>query len=199
MALDLRVKNESDRPIAVMSFQISGPRGSQINEWNGVPVNANAGDERTIYYPSDGRLIDLWAGYTSVSVSLTKMRYTDGEIVDFDCNLGSSPVPPPFEPVKPTSPSPIYQIGGDVSPPRVLESHPMDMPSNLPRGQTIMTLSVLVEVDGSPHDIRVESGSLGEAVDRKAIETLSTWNFAPAMLGDKPVATRMNVRFAFGQ
>ena len=220
MALDLRVKNESDRGIAAMSFQITAPHRSLINEWENVLVNVNPGEERTIYYPTDGRIIDLYRDYTSVSVILTKIRYADGEIVDFDCDLGSSITPPPFKPEKPASPSKIYSIGGEVSPPRILESHAMDTREiphpcsrsevsenpravccatntndSCTRNRMTVRLSAVIEVDGSPQDIKVESGTLGEKLNNKAIETLRMWNFAPAMMDDKPVATRVFIPF----
>ena len=64
----------SDRGITAMSFEITAPHRSLINEWDNVLVNTNPGEERTIYFPTHGRLIDLYGGYTSVSVILTKTR-----------------------------------------------------------------------------------------------------------------------------
>ena len=61
-----------------------------------------------------------------------------------------------------------------------------------------VTLSFVVEVDGTPQDIKVESGTLGPELDQQAIKTLRTWNFAPGMMDDKPVATRTKVQFKFG-
>jgi TonB family protein len=57
-------------------------------------------------------------------------------------------------------------------------------------------LSAVIATDGSPQEIKVDSGTLGDAMNGKAIEALSTWHFAPAMLGDQPVATRINVPFS---
>src|ERR1035438_104855 len=130
MALDLRVRNKGDRGIAAMSFEIKAPTTPHVSNWNdlllarfdNVLLNVNAGDERTLYFPANGsQLIDLYPTSSSVSVSVTALRYADGEIVDLaTCNLGYAPIPPPFKPVKPTSPSQIYPVGGEVSPPRVL-------------------------------------------------------------------------------
>lgn len=221
MALDLSVKDGSDRGIAAMSFTISAPHGSQIEQWDDVPVNLKPGNERTIYYPSDGRLIDLYGGYTSTKVMLTKIRYDDGEIADFQCDLGSSPIPAPFKPEKPSTPSQVYPIGGEVSPPRVLELHSMDVhqvphicsrqevesdPStaccqptssnSCAATRITVTLSTVIEIDGSPQQIQIQSGSLGAKLNSQAISTLAQWNFAPAMMGDKPVATKVTIPFS---
>ena len=209
MALDLRVRNKGDRGIAAMSFEIKAPTTPHVSNWNdlllarydNVALNVNTGDERAIYFPTNGSpLMEVYPTSSSVSVSITELRYADGEIVDLAaCNLGYAPIPPPFKPVRPTSPSQIYPIGGEVSSPRVLESHVMDEQNNW-RGQPMsVTLSFVVEVDGSPQDIKVDSGTLGAELDQKAIETLRTWNFAPAMMGDKPVATRIKIQFKFGR
>jgi TonB family protein len=220
MALDLRVKNGSDRGIAAMSFVISAPHGTQIEQWDNALLNLKPGDEGTIYYPTDGKLIDLYGGYTSVSVMLTKIRYADGEISDFQCDLGKSLIPPEFKPEKPSTPSQVLPIGGDVSPPRVLESHAMDLhrvphictkqevdsdpttvccqPTSFNScafSRLTVRLSAVIEIDGTPQQIQVESGSLGEQLDKQAIETLEQWNFAPAMMADKPVATRVIIPF----
>lgn len=61
-----------------------------------------------------------------------------------------------------------------------------------------VTLSFVVEIDGLPRDIKVDSGTLGAELDQKAIETLRKWNFAPAMMGDKPVATMTKIQFVLG-
>jgi TonB family protein len=56
-------------------------------------------------------------------------------------------------------------------------------------------LTTTIDVDGSPH-IHVFKGTLGSpALDNSAIETLRKWNFAPAMLGDKPVAVVISIDF----
>ncbi len=210
MALDLRLKNSGDRAIAAMSFEIKAPRLPHksnsddvlMARFDNVVLNLTPGDERQLSFPANGRdLIDL-AFYPTkgwVSVVVTQLRYGNGEIVDLAaCNLGDAPIPPPFKPVTPPSPTQIYPVGGEVSRPRVLESHAMPEQNGWQGGPTVMTLSFVVEVDGTPQDIKVESGSRGPELDEQVIKTLRTWNFAPAMMGDKPVATRIKVQFKLG-
>ncbi len=209
MALDLRVRNKGNRRIAVMSIEVKATHG-RISGWSDilldrfdkVTLNIDPGAETQIIAlpASGGPLMDLYNGTDSVSVDVTQLRYGDGEIVDLAaCNLGYATIPPPFKPVRPTSASPIYPIGGEISPPRVLEGHLMDEQNNW-RGATMsVLLSLVVEVDGSPQDIKVVGGTLGPELDQKAIETLRKWNFAPAMKGDQPVATRVTVQFKLGR
>ena len=212
MALDLRIRNKSSRGIAVMSFEIDdAPTTPSVADesnnfllarYDNVPLNVNAGDERSIYFPvNGGPLMDVYSTpYTSVSVFVTELRYANGEIVDLAaCHLGYAPIPPPFKPVKPTSPSRIYPIGGNVSPPRVLEGHEMADQNDWRGPSTSVTLSCVVETDGLPQDIEVNSGTLGAKLDQEAIETLRSWYFAPAMMGDKPVATRILIQFKMGR
>ncbi len=208
MALDLRVRNTSSRGIAAMSFEI-GATNNPRNDWNtivldrydNVLLNANPGDERALYFPGNGGpLLTVYPTLGFVTVHLTELRYADGEIVDLTaCNLGFAPVPPPFKPVKPASPSPIYPVGGEVWPSRVLEQHVMDEQNSWRGPPASIVLSFVVEVDGSPQDIEVDSSTLSAELNQRAIETLRTWNFAPAMMGDKPVATRTKVQFKFGR
>jgi hypothetical protein len=96
-----------------------------LARFDNVLLNLIPGDERQLYFPSNGsELIDL-ASYSIrgwVSVAVTQLRYGDGEIVDFDaCSLGDAPIPPPFKPVTPPSPTQVYSVGGEVSPARIFE------------------------------------------------------------------------------
>ncbi len=211
MAVDFRMKNSGDRAIAAVSFEIKAPTVPHKSNWgdlllarfDNVLLNLAPGDERQVSFPSNGsELIDL-ASYSTrgwVSVAVTQLRYGDGEIVDFDaCSLGDGPIPPPFKPVTPQSPTQVYPVGGEVSPSRVLESHAMPEQNEWHGSPMAVTLSFVVEIDGTPQDIKVDSGTLGPELDQQAIKTLRTWNFAPGMMDDKPVATRTKVQFKFGQ
>ena len=207
MALDLWFKITGNRGIAAMSFEIAAINNP--NNWNAIVldrfdnvlVNAKPGDRRVIDFPANGApLMDIYPNDGLVAVTVSGLRYDDGEIVDLNaCTLGYAPVPPPFKPEKPATPSPIYPVGGDVTPSRVLEEHVMDEQNSWRGPPASIVLSFVVEVDGSPQDIKVNSSTLSAELNQKAIETLRTWNFAPAMMGDKPVATRTMVQLKFGR
>ncbi len=208
MALDLWFKITGDRGVAAMSFEIAALNDLNtswgaivLRRFDNVPVNAKPGDRRAFDFPANqAPLMDIYPGVGFATVIVTELRYDDGEIVDFNtCTLGYAPIPPPFKPEKPASPSPIYLIGGDVTSPRVLEQHVMDEQNNWRGPPASILLSCVIEVDGSPQDIKVISSTFSAELNQKAIETLRTWNFAPAMMGDKPVATRTTVQLKFGR
>src|SRR5262249_906193 len=57
-------------------------------------------------------------------------------------------------------------------------------------------LSLLVGVDGRPHDIKVEK-KLGYGLDEKAVEAIALWRFQPATEDGRPFETRINVSMEF--
>ena len=57
-------------------------------------------------------------------------------------------------------------------------------------------LSLVVGPDGRPRDIAI-ARSVGLGLDEKAIETVKTWKFDPAMKDGKPVAVQIIVEVAF--
>jgi hypothetical protein len=125
LALDLKIQNNTGRDISAISLAVTSPHGTEIVDYDNVPAKTSNGMEKMLYLPTDGDLTILGTTDTTVRVSLRKIRYSDGELADFDCTLGSAPIPPPFLPLKPAPSEKIYPIGGEVSPPRILESHPM--------------------------------------------------------------------------
>jgi len=52
--------------------------------------------------------------------------------------------------------------------------------------QGLCVLSIIVEPDGTPSNIRVSS-SLGMGLDEKAIEAVKKWKFRPSMKDGRPV------------
>ena len=59
-----------------------------------------------------------------------------------------------------------------------------------------MLLSIVVDVDGLPKDIKVVR-PLGSGLDEKAIEAVEQWRFKPGMKDGKAVATRAQVEVNF--
>jgi hypothetical protein len=157
-----------------------------------VATTLAAGAESTIHY--DG-VLEIDRAQTVVTVVLTRIRYADGEIYDCSCQLGSAAIPALYKPVKPTTPSPVTPPSDDLSPPRLLESHDLDGGGSK---VSTLTLSLVVEVDGSAHNVKIDSGTLGGALDQKAIDLVGTWIFTPPMLGDKAVAAKTTVQMTVG-
>jgi TonB family protein len=60
----------------------------------------------------------------------------------------------------------------------------------------VVTLSVIVGVDGKAHDVKVVK-SLEPTLDANAIEAVKTWKFAPATKDGRPVAVEMRLEVDF--
>jgi TonB family protein len=60
----------------------------------------------------------------------------------------------------------------------------------------ICILSLVVDKDGSPRDIRVVR-RLGMGLDEKAIEAVNQYRFKPAMKDGEPVPVRITVEVNF--
>ena len=90
------------------------------------------------------------------------------------------------------------QAPAPVRPPAVV--HRVDAvypPQALASGrQADVTLELTVGADGKVSDVRVTSSG-GADFDASAIAAISQWQFTPALEGDKPVAVRIRVPFAF--
>ncbi len=207
MAIDLTVRNVSDKNVSVMWFDFQNPPDySLFGSWySGVHAALNPGQEASVYFDNYGRFMDLGQrSFKTVKLVLTKIQYANGMIADlYSCDLGTTPIPPPFQPPKAQPDSPVFSVGGDVLPPRLLESHMPTVTAYLgpesfrhpTRSKQTMTFSLVVGEDGEPRDIKVTQGTLADNVDAKAKEALSKWYFAPAMKDYKPVAVRIEVSF----
>jgi protein TonB len=93
---------------------------------------------------------------------------------------------------------PVYDIGGDVKPPRVVH-RVMPEFTEKSREQHVEGSVVLVTVvtsKGEAHQIRVQK-SLDKELDQKAIEALRQWQFQPGQKDNKPVATRVSIEIRF--
>jgi TonB family protein len=59
-----------------------------------------------------------------------------------------------------------------------------------------VVLWIIVDVQGNVTDIRVVK-PLGLGLDEKAVETVRTWKFKPAMRNSVPVPVRVGVEVTF--
>ena len=64
------------------------------------------------------------------------------------------------------------------------------------RIQGTITLAVTVGPDGRAHDIKVLT-PLGHGLDEKAVETVQSWRWEPALDNGKPVASNIDVEVTF--
>jgi TonB family protein len=210
MAIDMTVRNVSDKNVSVMWFDFYNPTGySLLAGWySGAHVALTPGQQGSLYFDDYGKFLNLGPPlFKTVKVILSKIQYANGMIVDLSCDLGTTPIPPPFQPPKAQPDAPVYSVGGDVLPPRVLEWHTPTVAAYLGpftpaynathpnRSKQTMTFSLVVGEDGEPRDIKVTQGTLADNVDAKAKEAMSKWYFAPATKDDKPVAVRVEVSF----
>jgi TonB family protein len=91
-----------------------------------------------------------------------------------------------------------YEVGSGVSAPKVLYAPDPEYSTQARQAklQGTCTLRFVVSPDGTTRDITV-TRKLGLGLDEKAIETVSTWRFAPGMKNGKPVPVLMNVDVKF--
>jgi TonB family protein len=89
-------------------------------------------------------------------------------------------------------------VGGGVSPPRAIYQPEPEFSEEARKAkyQGVCTLGLVVGADGRPRNIRVLN-SLGMGLDEKAIETVKTWKFEPAMKDGHPVPVEIAVEVDF--
>jgi TonB family protein len=95
-----------------------------------------------------------------------------------------------------SDPDPIFTVGGDVKPPKIIhyvEPDPTDQDSYV---EGIVRISTVIGRDGVPSDLRVVKG-LNEAEDKLAVEALKQWRFSPGTKDGQPVRVRINVEINF--
>jgi periplasmic protein TonB len=92
----------------------------------------------------------------------------------------------------------VFRVGGGVSAPRAVYSPEPEYSEEARKAkyQGTCVLWLVVGPDGRPRDVRV-TRSLGLGLDEKAIETVRTWKFEPAMKDGKPVAVQISVEVDF--
>jgi protein TonB len=95
----------------------------------------------------------------------------------------------------------VYRIGGDVKPPRALETPSPAAPEDQQntgkvKYEGVALIDMIVDPEGKPRDIKIEK-SLGAELDKKAIEAVKNWRFEPATKKGKPVAVEIKVEVTF--
>jgi TonB family protein len=91
-----------------------------------------------------------------------------------------------------------YKVGGGVSLPIAIykPEPPYSAEAREAKFQGTVTLVVVVDASGTVTDCKVTK-PLGKGLDEKAVETVRTWKFRPAMRNGAPVAVRVSVEVSF--
>jgi TonB family protein len=89
-------------------------------------------------------------------------------------------------------------MAGGIRPPRAIYQPDPEYPEEVrkARYQGVSVLSLIVDVDGKPRDIKIVM-PLGKGLDEKAIEAVKTWRFEPATKDGVPVATEIRIEVQF--
>jgi TonB family protein len=92
----------------------------------------------------------------------------------------------------------VYQVGGGVSAPiPIYKPEPAySEEARKAKYQGTVVLWIIVDVSGMVTDCRVVK-PLGLGLDEKAVETVRTWKFKPAMRNGSPVPVRVMVEVSF--
>jgi TonB family protein len=92
----------------------------------------------------------------------------------------------------------LFSVGGGVSAPIAIYSPdpPYSEEARKAKFSGVVVVQIVVDVAGNVHDAKVIK-PLGLGLDEKAIETIRTWRFKPAMRNGAPVNVRMLVEVSF--
>jgi TonB family protein len=92
----------------------------------------------------------------------------------------------------------VFSVGGGVAPPTCIycPDPPYSKEARNAKLSGAVVLQVVVDATGNVRDAKVVQ-SLGLGLDEKAIETIRTWRFKPAMRNGSPVNVRMLVKVDF--
>ena len=98
----------------------------------------------------------------------------------------------------PEAPDGVYSVGGNVAAPVPIYQPwpPYSEEARKAKYQGTVVLLIGVDQKGNVRDVQV-SKPLGLGLDEKAVETVRTWKFRPAMRYNCPVAVRVSVEVAF--
>jgi TonB family protein len=129
--------------------------------------------------PADG--VERYIGSTTISQS--KDRF-----VAIDIPARAEPYVPDcsaFRPKTTTPPRGVYQPEPEFSD-----------EARRKRIEGTVNLSLVVGVDGHPHDIKVENG-LGHGLDENAVKAVREWRFEPARQDGQPIEKKIAVSVTF--
>ena len=96
------------------------------------------------------------------------------------------------------APDQVYDVGGEVSVPKVIYDPQPSYSEEARRAKRSATevLSIVVRSDGSVGDVQVPE-RVGMGLDEKAVEAVKRWRFKPALRNGAPVAVRLKVEVDF--
>jgi TonB family protein len=92
----------------------------------------------------------------------------------------------------------LSRIGGDITPPKVLNQHEPEFTDAARRAkfQGVVTFKLVVDASGIPTNIRILS-PLGCGLDAQGVRTLETWRFTPSEKDGVPVPVEIAVEVNF--
>ncbi len=92
----------------------------------------------------------------------------------------------------------VYKVGGGISAPEAISSPDPEYTDEARQAkkQGTCVLSMIVDAQGHPRDIRVVRG-LGFGLDAKAIDAVREWRFQPAAKDGNPVNVQISVEVEF--
>jgi TonB family protein len=92
----------------------------------------------------------------------------------------------------------VFKVGGGVTAPRPIYQPPPEYSKEARKKkyQGTCILSLVVDADGRPRDIRV-TRVLGLGLEEQAIKAVKQWKFEPALKDAHPVAVQINVEVSF--
>jgi TonB family protein len=102
------------------------------------------------------------------------------------------------EDVATPSGGPVSRVGKGISPPKAVHSPDPEYPESARelRFQGVVVLSCIVTKEGEASDLEIVRPA-GLGLDEKAVETVRTWRFNPAMKNGDPVAVKISIEVAF--
>ena len=112
-----------------------------------------------------------------------------------DLQLVGEPSPDPAMFVPPANAKESTNCMGAVFPPKATYSPDPELPRRENPSHPVV-LTVLVGIDGKPHEIRV-ARSIDNAFDNAALNAVRRWRFKPATCDGQPIETRINVEVEF--
>ena len=93
---------------------------------------------------------------------------------------------------------PVFKVGGQVSPPRVISRVDPEFTDAARKAglQGTVLLSATIDVDGRPKDIKVLR-PLGRGLDEQAVKAFSQWRFTPGTKDGQPVPVEIKIEEGF--
>lgn len=126
-------------------------------------------------------------------IQLAEAEAPDVDVAQDGVVFGIPDAPPSDGPF-----GPVYQLGGDISPPvkTYFPSPRYTEEGRQARIQGVVILEAVVDSNGDVSRVKILKG-LPFGLSEEAAETASQWKFRPAMRGGKPVSVFLNLTIRF--